>query len=179
MFRDDEMMVKNEMRKNSFDDMMDGAMMMKYDWWDEWCMKWRRGMIKWMVKVNDEVMVKYDAMICGEGWRPWTYPQGIALLYQRESFKYQNRSLCWANHVIPTLRFKTKAAVRVLPTRMVALLSWFRETVRFRATETSILQRHAETCEIFKARIFVGYAKPTSDDTFWCRKWSSSAHEYS
>ena len=31
MFRDDEMMVKNEMRKNSFDDMMDGAMMMKYD----------------------------------------------------------------------------------------------------------------------------------------------------
>ena len=30
-----------------FDDMMDGAMMMKYDWWDEWCMKWRWGMIRW------------------------------------------------------------------------------------------------------------------------------------
>ena len=27
--------------------MMDGAMMMKYDWWDEWCMKWRWGMIRW------------------------------------------------------------------------------------------------------------------------------------
>ena len=59
--------------------MMDGAMMMKYDWWDEWYMKWRWGMIRWkMLGWMHEIgwwwwnmMLWYD----GAGWCPEPTPR--------------------------------------------------------------------------------------------------------
>ena len=77
-------MVKNEMRI-FFDDMMDGAMMMKYDWWDEWYMKWRWGMIRWkMLGWMHEIgwwwwnmMLWYD----GAGWCPEPTPRPSHYLY--------------------------------------------------------------------------------------------------